>query len=107
MGKKKGKGKKKKKNHEPTPEELAQLEEQKQRDDLDAQLNELNYQIKRESEAFNEYQQQREKLNYFWIVEKMTPPTWRSRDSRRSLTDSIFSGVCPKRSMHLENVPYS
>lgn len=70
MGKKKGKGKKKKKNHEPTPEELAQLEEQKQRDDLDAQLNELNYQIKRESEAFNEYQQQREKLNYFWIVEK-------------------------------------
>ena len=69
MGKKKGGGKPKK-NYEPTPEEIAAMEEQKVRDELDNQLLDLVFTLKQEQDDFNEYQQQREKLNYFWIVEK-------------------------------------
>ena len=68
MGKK-GKGKAKK-NYEPTPEEIQAMEEQKVRDELDNSLLDLVYTLKQEQDDFNEYQQQREKLNYFWIVEK-------------------------------------
>ena len=68
MGKKKGG--KAKKNYEPTPEEIQAMEEQKVRDELDNQLLDLVYTLKQEQDDFNEYQQQREKLNYFWIVEK-------------------------------------
>ena len=34
------------------------------------QLLELNYTLKQEQDPVNEFQQQREKLNYVWIVEK-------------------------------------
>ena len=68
MGKKKGG--KPKKNYEPTPEEIAAMEELKVREELDNTLMELNYTLKQEQDDFNEFQQQREKLNYFWIVEK-------------------------------------
>ena len=70
MGKKKKGGKKKKKApKELTPEELEEQRKQMERQAVDDKLMALNRQIK-EQDDFNEFQQQREKLNYFWIVEK-------------------------------------
>ena len=70
MGKKKKGGKKKKAPKELTPEELEEQKKQLERQAVDDKLMELNRAIKKEQDDFNEFQQQREKLNYFWIVEK-------------------------------------
>jgi growth arrest-specific protein 8 len=69
MGKKK-KGGKAKAPKELTPEEIEAAEKEAKRQLVDAELMAMNAQIKKEQDDFNEFQQQREKLNYFWIVEK-------------------------------------
>jgi hypothetical protein len=71
MGKKKKGGKKKNKApKELTPEEKEAAIKEAKRLAVDTDLLNLNALIKREQDDFNEFQQQREKLNYFWIVEK-------------------------------------
>jgi len=58
----KGKGK--------AAEEEAETPEQAERLALQLEAESLHKISKREEQDFNEFQQQREKINYFWIVEK-------------------------------------
>ena len=58
----KGKGK--------AAEEEAETPEQAERLALQLEAERLHKISKREEQDFNEFQQQREKINYFWIVEK-------------------------------------
>lgn len=57
----------KRKKDEPEAAETADQAEWKQ---LKAEADRLHKLTKKEEHDFNEFQQQREKLNYFWIVEK-------------------------------------
>ena len=70
----KGKGKSKKakaeKGQDATVEQLAGMEDEKERKLLAASAEQMFRDTTKEELDFNEYQQQREKLNYFWIVEK-------------------------------------
>lgn len=62
----KSKGKKKEENTEVVAETADQAEWKT----LKAEADRLHKITKKEEHDFNEFQQQREKLNYFWIVEK-------------------------------------
>jgi len=64
MGPKKGKGKGK------VAEEVVESPEQVEWRTLKVEADRLHNLTKKEEHDFNEFQQQREKLNYFWIVEK-------------------------------------
>ncbi|GLD96353.1 hypothetical protein PINS_up005036 [Pythium insidiosum] len=64
---KKGKGGGGKKN---TEEDAALKENEAERLELVRQAKSLLEMTKKEEHSFNEFQQQREKINYFWIVEK-------------------------------------
>lgn len=79
MGPKKGKGGGKKKDGkkkkaesggEASVAEIASMEQEKERKNLVGSADHMFQQTAKEEHDFNEYQQQREKLNYFWIVEK-------------------------------------
>lgn len=79
MGPKKAKkkegGKKKTKSKDKGPtiqtaEALANKEEERKRQELIAAADAMFREASKEELDFNEFQQQREKLNYFWIVEK-------------------------------------
>ncbi|RLN96665.1 hypothetical protein BBJ28_00002299 [Nothophytophthora sp. Chile5] len=76
MGPKKGKGKKEKKakgggGKKGAPEvNDAERESEAERLELVKQAKALLELTRKEEQAFNEFQQQREKINYFWIVEK-------------------------------------
>ena len=76
------KPKKEKVEHVPTPEEE---EWQKLKNEADR----LFKSTQKEERDFNEFQQQREKLNYFWIVEKKKLEDKRSelRNKERELQD--------------------
>jgi len=50
----------------------ADREKEAERLELVRQAKALLEMTRKEEQAFNEFQQQREKLNYFWIVEKKT-----------------------------------
>ena len=78
----KGKGKKKEEVVEETPEQA----EWKL---LKAEADRLHSITKKEEHDFNEFQQQREKLNYFWIVEKKKLEDKRAdlRNKHRELQD--------------------
>ncbi|TMW57157.1 hypothetical protein Poli38472_003082 [Pythium oligandrum] len=65
--KKGGKGGGAKKN---TEEDAAARETEAERLELVKQAKTLLEMTKKEEQSFNEFQQQREKINYFWIVEK-------------------------------------
>ncbi len=65
MGPKAKKGKK----SEET-EVVAETADQQEWKQLKAEADRLHKLTKKEEHDFNEFQQQREKLNYFWIVEK-------------------------------------
>lgn len=56
---------------------------------LKAEADRLHKQSKKEEHDFNEFQQQREKLNYFWIVEKKKLEDKRAelRNKERELQD--------------------
>lgn len=71
-GKKKKDGKKKKADStgEASVAEIASMEQEKERKSLVVNADHMFQQTAKEEHDFNEYQQQREKLNYFWIVEK-------------------------------------
>ena len=68
----KGEGKKKKTDaqREVSGADLASMEEEQERKTLVVSADAMFHQTTKEEHDFNEYQQQREKLNYFWIVEK-------------------------------------
>lgn len=67
----KSKGKKKKeKSNEGSGNGNLISEEEKLKSELIVSADTMYSQTTKEDVAFNEYQQQREKLNYFWIVEK-------------------------------------
>lgn len=93
MGKKKGKGKKKggkAKGPPVDPEVAAKLErEALARKACEDRLLEVKTRIEKESKDFNDFQQQREKLNYFWIVEKKNLEDKKSelRNKARELQD--------------------
>ena len=57
----------------------------------------LHKQTKKEEHDFNEFQQQREKLNYFWIVEKK-----KLEDLRASLRNGDVSNRISRRSTMLK-----
>ena len=82
MGPKKGKGKKEAVVVEETPE-------QAEWKTLKAEADRLHNLTKKEEHDFNEFQQQREKLNYFWIVEKKKLEDKRAdlRNKHRELQD--------------------
>ena len=91
MGKKKA-GKKAKKAKAPPedPEVVAKREaEAAERAAVEARLIEVKRRVEQEREDFNLYQQQREKLNYFWIVEKKNLEDKKSelRNKARELQD--------------------
>lgn len=67
MGPKKKAGKGKKAEETEAVAETADQAEWKQ---LKMEADRLHRLTKKEEHDFNEFQQQREKLNYFWIVEK-------------------------------------
>ncbi|RLO02702.1 hypothetical protein DYB28_015145 [Aphanomyces astaci] len=73
MGPKKGKKKEKKgkkgKDGDSKEDDLSR-EVEAERQELIKEAKRLAERSKKEEEAFNEFQQQREKINYFWIVEK-------------------------------------
>lgn len=54
----------------PVKEEVAESAEVEEYKKLTADADKLHKLSKKEEQDFNEFQQQREKLNYFWIVEK-------------------------------------
>ncbi|CAM9572702.1 unnamed protein product [Chrysoparadoxa australica] len=86
-GKKGGKGKKEKKaKEEVDPVKAAQEVERKA---LTQEADRIFKQTVKEDHDFNEFQQQREKLNYFWIVEKKTLEDKKSelRNKERELQD--------------------
>ncbi|CAK4076160.1 unnamed protein product [Aphanomyces euteiches] len=73
MGPKKGKKKEKKgkKGKEgDSKENDVSREAELERQELIKEAKRLAEKAKKEEESFNEFQQQREKINYFWIVEK-------------------------------------
>ncbi|KAF1784287.1 S-adenosyl-L-methionine-dependent methyltransferase [Phytophthora cactorum] len=78
MGPKKGKGKKEKKKGKgggaskkgAAEVNDAERENEAERLELVKQAKALLELTRKEEQAFNEFQQQREKINYFWIVEK-------------------------------------
>ena len=78
----KKKGGKKEEETAATPEDAARLK-------LVGEARDLAKQIEREAKDFNEFQQQREKLNYFWIVEKKDLEDKKSmlRNKERELQD--------------------
>ncbi|KAF0696962.1 Aste57867_12322 [Aphanomyces stellatus] len=67
-GKKEKKGKKAKDGD--SKENDLSRETEAERQELIKEAKRLAEKSKKEEEAFNEFQQQREKINYFWIVEK-------------------------------------
>ncbi|OQS04975.1 hypothetical protein THRCLA_20744 [Thraustotheca clavata] len=67
---KKGKDKKGKKKEGDDKENDLNKENEAERMALIKDAKRLAEKAKKEEEAFNEFQQQREKINYFWIVEK-------------------------------------
>ncbi|RHY28953.1 hypothetical protein DYB32_005580 [Aphanomyces invadans] len=73
MGPKKGKKKEKKgkkgKDGDSKEDDMSR-ELEAERQELVKEAKRLAEKSKKEEEAFNEFQQQREKINYFWIVEK-------------------------------------
>ena len=77
----KGKGK--------AAEEAAETPEQAERLQLQLEAERLHKLSKREEQDFNEFQQQREKINYFWIVEKKKVEDKRTqlRNKDRELQD--------------------
>lgn len=75
MGPKKGKkekkgGSAKKSKAAAATENDPSKENEAERVELVRQAKTLLEMTKKEEQAFNEFQQQREKINYFWIVEK-------------------------------------
>lgn len=74
MGPKKGKKEKKTgkgaKKAAPADENDPSKENEAERLELVKAAKTLLEMTKKEEQAFNEFQQQREKINYFWIVEK-------------------------------------
>ncbi|RLN55135.1 hypothetical protein BBJ29_008708 [Phytophthora kernoviae] len=77
MGPKKGKGKKEKKSKGgntakkgATEVNDVELKNEAERVELVKQAKAFLELTRKEEQAFNEFQQQREKINYFWIVEK-------------------------------------
>ncbi|KAK1938225.1 Dynein regulatory complex subunit 4 [Phytophthora citrophthora] len=78
MGPKKSKGKKEKKGKGGSASKKkgaaevndAERENEAERMELVKQAKALLELTRKEEQAFNEFQQQREKINYFWIVEK-------------------------------------
>lgn len=77
MGPKKGKGKKEKKGKGGAAGKKGSADVNDAEREIEAERLELVKQAKalleltrKEEQAFNEFQQQREKINYFWIVEK-------------------------------------
>ena len=67
MGPKPKKKEKKEKKQEESPEDNPDTAEHKALHDEAVRLHKA---MAKEEHDFNEFQQQREKLNYFWIVEK-------------------------------------
>ena len=93
-GKKKGgkaKGKKGKKKVDPADAAAAAglAEHEEERKKLITEAVELSRATEAEEIQFNEFQQQKEKLNYFWIVEKKTLEDKKSelRNKDRELQD--------------------
>ena len=70
MPKKKKGGKKKKGKKDAGADDAGADPAELARRQMAKEAKRLFDQTKAEEEKFNEYQQQREKLNYFWIVEK-------------------------------------
>ena len=68
--KKKGKGKAPKLSPEEAAEQEQAEADKAERDKLYVDMDGDQLALNQEKESFNEFQQQREKLNYFWIVEK-------------------------------------
>lgn len=65
---KKGKGKKK--DAGDAAADVANFAEEEEKRAMRTKAKQLHAETQKEEADFNEYQQQREKLNYFWIVEK-------------------------------------
>lgn len=86
MGPKKGKGKKK---AEEAEEADANNADQTEWNALKTEADRLYKLTQKEEHDFNEFQQQREKLNYFWIVEKKKLEDKRAdlRNKERELQD--------------------
>lgn len=86
-GKKKGGKKGKKKKEEALPDGMA--EHEAERKALIEEAKSLQRLKEREEVQFNEFQQQKEKLNYFWIVSKKLLEDKRSelRNKERELQD--------------------
>jgi growth arrest-specific protein 8 len=57
-------------NKKPEEGEVAETADQQEWKQLKGEADRLHKLAKKEEHDFNEFQQQREKLNYFWIVEK-------------------------------------
>lgn len=98
MGPKKAKkkegGKKKTKSKDKGPtiqtaEALANKEEERKRQELIMTADSMFKEASKEEVDFNEFQQQREKLNYFWIVEKKSLEDKKAelRNKERELQD--------------------
>eukprot|EP00752_Nemacystus_decipiens_P012364 g10960.t1 len=86
--KKGGKGKKEKKPRDAVGEAVNEVEEA-ERKALTLEADRVFKRTVKEDHDFNEFQQQREKLNYFWIVEKKNLEDKRAelRNKERELQD--------------------
>merc|ERR1711998_354327 len=67
----------------------AATQEEEDKKHFKALAKELHREAEKEEQDFNEYQQQREKLNYFWIVEKKNLEDKKSelRNKEREIQD--------------------